>query len=234
VGAGRGATLRGDERQAAVFLNGEYEDEEYYRGVFARATRVIAADGGARFLITRGLRPDVLVGDFDSLEPALVAQAAADGVRIVRHPVRKDATDAELAVEEALAEGAGEVVLAGALGADLDHTFGNIAVLRRLAARRTRARIVSPALCIAVVLGRSAVRLNSPRGARVSLTALTARATVSLHGLDYGLERGVLRADGCLGLGNRITGAAVVTVHRGAVAVFVHHGGERFEGAEAG
>ena len=56
------------------------------------------------------------------------------GVELIRHPVRKDRTDGELAVDEALRRGAGELVLAGALGA-LDHTLGHLAILRRVAAR---------------------------------------------------------------------------------------------------
>ena len=97
----------------------------------------MAADGGGRFLAAAGVVPDALVGDFDSLDEAAVAAAGRRGARVVRHPVRKDQTDGELAVDEALREGADELVLAGALGA-LDHVLGHLALLGRVEGRGRR------------------------------------------------------------------------------------------------
>jgi hypothetical protein len=73
--------------RAVVFVNGEYEDDGFYRRRFAGADLTIAADGGARFLLRAGLLPDVLVGDFDSLDESQVEALAAAGVRVVRHAV---------------------------------------------------------------------------------------------------------------------------------------------------
>ena len=120
-----------------MFLNGVYEETAYYVGWAAAADLVVGADGGARFLLAAGVSPDLVVGDFDSLAAARVAELEAAGVELVRHPVRKDQTDGELAVDEARRRGAGELVLAGALGA-LDHTLGHLAVLRRLEAAGVR------------------------------------------------------------------------------------------------
>ena len=137
-----------------VFLNGDYEDAGYYRRWFEDGEHIVAADGGAAFLINRGMYPDVLVGDFDSLPARLLEQAARVGVEIVRFPKRKDRTDAELAVDEAVRRGAGELILVGALGRSLDHTFGNVTVLRRLAADGVR-RASRPPTCRCAVLGRA-------------------------------------------------------------------------------
>ena len=88
-----------------------------------------------------------MIGDFDSLDEATAGALRTAGVEFVRHPVRKDVTDGELAVDEALRRGAGEVVLAGATGA-LDHTLGHLAILRRLASRGIAARLVAPDLAV--------------------------------------------------------------------------------------
>ncbi|MGZ6256560.1 MAG: thiamine diphosphokinase, partial [Candidatus Limnocylindria bacterium] len=57
------------------------------------ADLVIAADSGAAWLDARGLRPDLVVGDMDSVDPALLERLATDGVAIERHPAEKDASD---------------------------------------------------------------------------------------------------------------------------------------------
>jgi thiamine pyrophosphokinase len=218
---------------AVVFLDGQYEDASYYRPWAESAGLVVAADGGARFLLASGTPPDVVVGDFDSLAPADAERLDELGVAEVRHPTRKDQTDGELAVDEALRRGAGELVLAGALGA-LDHTLGHLAILRRLAARGVPARLASPHLSACVLVAPAQVALDSAPHTRVSLVPLGADAVVTLTGFDYPLTRGFLPADACLGLGNFVAAdCARVTVHDGAVAVLVESGRENFGGVPA-
>lgn len=213
---------------AVVLLDGDYEDAGYYLRHCAEAGFVVAADGGERFALAHGVCVDVLVGDFDSLGETEVAAARRAGVRVERYPVRKDLTDGELAVDAALAERPGEVLLAGALGGHLDHVLGHLALLRRAARRGVPARLVSPRLCATALLGPAAAGLDAAPGTRVSLVPLEGDAMVTLKGVAYPLEHGLLPADACLGLGNAVVGRARVTVHTGAVAVFVHDGDETF------
>jgi len=218
---------------AVVFLDGAYEDAAYYRSWAAAAGLVVAADGGARFLLGLGGAPDVVVGDFDSLPPADAERLAGLGVATVRHPTRKDQTDGELAVDEALRRGAGELVLVGALGA-LDHTLGHLAILRRLAERGVPARLAAPDLSVRVLVAPAKAVLDAEPRTRVSLVPLGADAVVTLTGFDYPLTRGVLPAASCLGLGNFIAAVgAEISVHKGAVAVLVESGRESFGGAPA-
>lgn len=207
---------------AVVFLGGEYRDSSWHRALVARADLIVAADGGAGFLNGLGVLPDAVVGDFDSLDPATALRLEAQGVALVRHPVRKDFTDGELAVDEALRRGAGAVLLAGGTGA-LDHTLGHLAILRRLAGRGVPARLVAPGLSVTVLAAPAAVGLAAAAGVRVSLVPLGDAAAVSLTGLEYPLDHGVLPADACLGLGNHVVadGAASIRLHTGIVAVVV-------------
>ena len=88
-----------------------------------REALVIAADGGLRHLEDQGLRPDLIVGDFDSLG------RAPQGDNVLRHPVEKDDTDMLLAVRMGLDRGYGTFVLYGGLGGRLDHTLANLQTL---------------------------------------------------------------------------------------------------------
>jgi thiamine pyrophosphokinase len=214
---------------AVVFLDGAYSDPVWHRALAARADLVVAADGGAGFLAGIGVTPDAVVGDFDSLDPAIAAQFEGEGVPFVRHPVRKDVTDGELAVDEALRRGAGEVLLAGATGA-LDHTLGHLAILRRQAGRGVAARLVAPGLSVTVLIAPASVRLAAPAGVRVSLVPLGGDSTVTLTGLDYPLDGGVLPVDACLGIGNHVAAdaEAAIVVHQGIVAALVEMDDETF------
>lgn len=206
----------------------------YYRAWAERADLVIGADGGCAFALAVGVTPDIVVGDFDSLPPEPLERARAAGATIVRHPVHKDFTDAELAVNEALVRGCDEIVLAGALGGAADHLLGNLAVLRRLAEQGVAARIVSPELAARVLCAPASIALAAPPGTRASLIAFSASAEVTLSGFEYGLVRGTLAAAACRGLGNTIAGPpARVEVHAGTVLVFVYDGAETFATAAA-
>lgn len=220
---------------AALFLDGDYDDARFCLSLVAGADLILAADGGARVLLELGVRPDAVVGDFDSLDEAAVRRLEADGVELIRHPTHKDMTDGELVVEEALRRKAGELILAGGTGA-LDHTLGHIAILRRLTARGVPARLAAPRLSVRVLVAPTRVVLGAGAGTRVSLAPLGNDALVSLDGFEYPLDRGLLPGDACLGLGNHVVdpGAATVTLHEGAVVVLVEDGDERFVAGDSG
>lgn len=94
------------------------------------ADLVVAADGGAAWLATLGRQPDLLVGDLDSVDAALVAELERDGVPVERHPVDKDASDLELALLAARERGATSITILGGLGgARFDHELANVLLL---------------------------------------------------------------------------------------------------------
>src|SRR4051812_26212139 len=91
---------------------------------------VVAADGGSTLAKRLGLTPDLIIGDLDSADPALVAQWEATGVEVQRYQhTEKLETDTELAVLEALRWQPGRIYLLGAMGGRLDHEIANILLL---------------------------------------------------------------------------------------------------------
>ena len=96
-----------------------------------QAEIVIAADGGLRHARPLGLTPDLVVGDFDSARAEDLA--AFRNVPQMRHPVDKNELDLELAVTEALARGASELVLVGTLGERFDQSLAAVFIGARYA-----------------------------------------------------------------------------------------------------
>jgi thiamine pyrophosphokinase len=98
-----------------------------------KQTFVVAADNGATTALAFGLRPDVIIGDLDSLEPSTLARLEQTGVPIETYPRDKDATDGELALERALKERPSELFLLGFLGGPrLDQELANVLLVTRI------------------------------------------------------------------------------------------------------
>ena len=78
-----------------------------------------------------GIKPDLLVGDFDSAGSGMQQRAEAAGVQIKKLNPVKDDTDAEAALDIAIEKTteSDEIFLFGATGTRMDHVLGNISLL---------------------------------------------------------------------------------------------------------
>lgn len=92
---------------------------------------LIAVDGGLRHLGRLGLKPHLLIGDLDSVDPQELDAVENAAVEVRRFPPAKDQTDLELALDYALERGYAQIVIAYALGERVDHTLGNLSLLAR-------------------------------------------------------------------------------------------------------
>jgi thiamine pyrophosphokinase len=170
------------------------------------ADLLIAADSGARWLDASGAVPDLVIGDLDSVDPVLLDRLAGAGVGIERHPVEKDASDLELALARAVAAGADDVVLLGALGGRrLDHELANLLLLVGRDWLGHRLRIVRGGTTVRAVNGGETIELSGDEGDLVTLLPLAGDAEgVRSHGLRYPLDGELLRFGRSRGLSNVI------------------------------
>ncbi len=116
---------------------------------------VVAADGGARLAPALGLRLDAWVGDADSLDA--VGRDALTTAGIVPAPVApdKDASDTELALEEAVRRGATDISVLGALGGGrVDHALANVTLLGHPGLGGVSTRLLDPGARITLVSAR--------------------------------------------------------------------------------
>ncbi|MCC7362140.1 MAG: thiamine diphosphokinase [Anaerolineales bacterium] len=219
-------------RRAAIFANGPLPDLAGARRALAATDRLIAADGGLRHLRALGLTPHLLVGDLDSVTPAEAHEAVAAGAQVEQHPARKDETDLELALRRAVADGAQDVLIFGALGGRWDQTLANLLLLAHPAYRAVRLRLLDGPQQIYLVRGATAI--EGRPGDTVSLVPLSGDARgVTTTGLDYPLHNGMLPFGGTLGISNVLIGSeATVSVGEGLVACIVFRPGAEREKAE--
>jgi thiamine pyrophosphokinase len=147
----------------------------------------IAVDGGGRSFLQFGIRPGLMLGDFDSLPDADRERLAAAGVETLTFPRAKDQTDLELAIDLALERGAGEIRILGGLGRRIDHTLGNIGLLGKALQRGVPARLLDPEHEIFVA--DRPFQLAAKPGWAVSLVPLTPQVrAVRTEGLRFPLR----------------------------------------------
>jgi thiamine pyrophosphokinase len=180
---------------------------------------VLAADGGANLCLAWGWPVDAVVGDMDSVDAGVRQRLEAQGTPFVVSPVEKDETDLELALRLALDWGATELIIAGALGARIDHTLGNLALL----ALPTLADIPT---CIAdgdqtVRLARHQLIIAGQPGDTLSLLPFGGDARgVSVAGVHWPLHNAHLPLGPSLSISNRMTAnRAEVSVQDGLLLV---------------
>jgi len=205
--------------RTVIIANGIAPDEATVRCWLNSGTRLICADGGARTALALGLRPDVVVGDMDSLDQAQQAQLSAMGCRRVVYPAAKDWTDLELALKLAVDEGAAEIVVLGALGGRLDQELANILLLLLPELASVPTRIVDERQEMFVTRGEAAIA-GQPQDI-VSLIPLGGDVTgIVTEGLLYPLHDEPLLAGPARGISNvMLSQVARVTLKSGALLV---------------
>ena len=145
---------------------------------------VAAVDRGAAHALALGLRPSVLIGDMDSIDPR--DRLALASVPAILHPTDKDKTDTHLAVEWALSQGGREVVIGGGLGQRFDHSLANAQLLLVLQARGARGVVTDGRQ--AVYLLHSELELAAPAGYVLSILPLASGCRgLTLRGLRWEL-----------------------------------------------
>lgn len=175
---------------------------------------IIAADGGYEYLKNMGMEPDVLLGDFDSLE------YLPQHRNLIRHSPIKDDTDMALAAAYAKEQGCRRFFLYGGLGGRLDHTLGNIQLLAGLSRAGLEAYLIGEGNILTAITEEQ-IRFPAEFTGMISVFCLGDQAEgVWERGLKYGLADAVLTCDRALGVSNEFTGQeSSIAVRKGTLLI---------------
>lgn len=190
---------------------------------------IIAADRGLDYCRLLHIRPDIAVGDFDSVSAGtkmLLPTLEKEGVRVVRLNPVKDDTDLEAALDIAMNMGKGGIDILGATGTRIDHMLGNLSLLKRARDRDRHATIYDTMNRIRLLSGGESLTIpkKSQYGKYVSLIPFFGPCHgVSATGVYYPLEKADIGdKDGyyTLTISNEITeDTAVFSVEEGYMLV---------------
>lgn len=171
---------------ALIFANGELTHPEAVRELARNAKLIIAADGGLAHVQSLGLKPNLIVGDLDSVTPDQVRWAEEQGCEIRRFPVDKDETDLELALRAAEEWGCKNVIITAALGGRLDQTLSNIFLMNLPCLSEIELRIDEGDQEVILIL--QSIEVTGKAGDTVSLLPLSPIVRgITTSGLKYPL-----------------------------------------------
>jgi len=178
---------------------------------------VIAADAGYTALTSRGIVPDVVIGDLDSLGEI------PNHPNVIQSSKEKDDTDMMLAVKFGLLLGFTYFKINGGLGGRIDHTFSNIQTLAYLTEHGAIGKLYSNDACITAIKN-STYKIAADKataGKMISVFCKSERAKgVTIKGLKYPLENETLTNNNPIGISNEFTGADVsIEVKHGVLVI---------------
>lgn len=186
--------------------------------------QIIAADAGLNALYDMGIKPDVILGDFDSVEQDRLSFYTADeNIRFERFPAHKDYTDMELAVEAALELQAEEILIFGGTGSRLDHVIGNIFSLQKPMEQGVAAMLVDSHNVIRLLsAGTYTFEAAELFGKYVSFLPYTEHVTgISLDGFAYPLHDYDMVQGTTLGISNELTADSAHVRFREGILIFI-------------
>ncbi len=202
--------------RALIVLGGDAPAAPLLAEEMQKADFIIAADSGMDAFDAAGLQPDLLVGDMDSIDRAVLERYEGGEERL---SCIKDDTDGVHALDVALERGAEQVTILGALGGRLDHALGNLMLLVRAHQHGAKAEILADGVRIVRVDKEEVLR--HAQGDTVSILPLGHAQGVTLTGFYYSLTDGMLASDYPLGISNVVTEEeAVVQVKDGDLILF--------------
>ena len=181
---------------------------------------IIAADGGYNTLKKLNIKPDLVVGDFDSLGKI------PENENIIKHPVKKDDTDTLLAIKIGLEKGYKRFSVYGAIGGRLDHTVATIQSASYVAENGGTAYINDGNRTVTAIKN-STIKFTSDAKGYISIFALSGVAKgVTIKGLLYELKDAEITPSFPIGVSNEFLNKdSEISVNDGVLTII-------FEGKE--
>lgn len=186
-------------KKAYIFCNNKCID---YTIDFAIDGLIIAADGGAEFLVSQKIYPQVLIGDFDSISNKTL-RILKEKSKILQYPTVKNETDSELALDYCIENNYDTVVMINAQNGRLDHTLANIFLIEKFIKNGISLSFINRDNKIFVLHDYDEIEFKSQRKKKISLIPLTERVHVeSISGFEYKLENKILYRSNTQGISN--------------------------------
>ncbi|HEX2897707.1 MAG TPA: thiamine diphosphokinase [candidate division Zixibacteria bacterium] len=209
-------------KSAAVFIHSRYPKSQlnFYKNLCLGKYKV-AVDGGYNFFKQAKIKPDIVIGDFDS-----VRKDSIKGINALVFPRRKDATDTELAIAYCIEKKFSTIDIVMPTAGEPDHFLGLVSLLLvpELGWRKNfqvAARIVNHE-CEIMLLTNREMSFPDSKDEMISILPYGDSIKLTCMGMDYPAEGLIIRPWQTKGMRNIIRSKAAKIIVKGT-AVIVHY-----------
>jgi len=181
---------------------------------------IICTDGGYDIALAQNIRPDLLLGDFDSIKSDL-----PEDIEIKQFEPEKDFTDLELALKTAVELNASQVTVIGGIGGRLDHTIANIQLLSNYSDKFDKFAFIDGSTECFVLSSshKNQAVIPAKKNAYISVFSLSGKCMgVTFEGVKYPLKDHTLTRTFPLGVSNEFKEKdAVLSLKDGTLLVII-------------
>ncbi len=207
---------------ALIVGNGEKPSPALWDELMEGQPLVLCADGGANWVWQCGVVPHAVVGDLDSIAPAVRAQIASE--RLVQVDADNTGSDVQKVLRYAVELGVEAATLVGFTGGRSDHWLWNLSMLKAFSAS-IALRVIDDYCEMRLVS--DVLRLRAAVGQKISLTPLGGPVEgIETRGLRFALHGEALELGVRDGISNEVVANPVeIRVGRGDLLVVVQREG---------
>lgn len=164
---------------------------------------IIASDKGLEVLEKCNIKPNYIIGDFDSLNEEILKKYVNDNkAKIIKLNPEKDYTDTHMALKLAIELKSTDITIIGGIGTRLDHTLANIHILKEALENNMECKIEDNKNKIQLINRKTIIELDE-KYKYISLIPLTTMARgVTLTGFKYPLLNATLEVGHSIGVSN--------------------------------
>lgn len=211
--------------RVVIFSNGNLSDFKRAKEIIRQCGDfIICADGSAEHVLKLGYKPQIIIGDFDSLDNNIRKKLQREAIEWYRYPVKKDETDFELALNLAISKKVTEIIIFGILGNRIDHMVANINLLARIKKEKKSVQILIIEGNSESFIADGNVTLKGRIGDIISIIPLGDEVRgITTRGMEYALKRDKLFFGTTRGVSNVLTKPIAQVLISGGVALVVHN-----------
>jgi thiamine pyrophosphokinase len=205
---------------ALILAGGELELSSDVIHIAKAANFIIAADSGIRHAQNLHLKPNLIVGDFDSASETDLS--AFKDIPKKGFSTDKDWLDLEIALDEVLKLEPSKISVLGATGGRIDQTLAAILIASAHTARNIS--LHSGKQSIFFMQDEASMTLELAPNTLFSLLSLKDDAVMSVKNARYELEQFRLAYGVGLGVSNRVSQSPLqLDLSNGLIAIIVEH-----------
>lgn len=167
---------------------------------------IIAVDNGLKILNEINIKPNHIVGDFDTVDKKILDIYNNDKtIEIHKYNPIKDNTDTDIAIKLAIELNSDKVIILGGIGTRIDHVIANIHILKYALDKNIECKIIDENNEIQLINKTTVLNKKAIMKKYISLIPLTESVEgINLKGFKYELEDGRLTIGSSLGVSNEI------------------------------